>query len=263
MVIATVATRAGKMAADLALSYGASAVSSKALSSFFTGHVGAMQTSDNEMIARTGRVLEAVTVGYGLGYVAPVAVIAAGQLMLGNPLGAAKTVGTAAIGMNPAAATCAAMGAIYFGYNALSEAEREDFLNKLETGLSIGRELIKSILAFAISCLASMLNSELIKKLRGYVVEYATQFGTSIAAITKSLSDNVIVGINNAVVAAGAVSDNIGLKLTTTAAGTRNVAASTATQISDYAADATKMASNAITHVYSLISKSNDPSSKE
>jgi hypothetical protein len=94
-------------------------------------------------------------------------------------------------------------------------------------------------------------------------VEYATQFGTSIAAITKSLSDNVIVGINNAVVAAGAVSDNIGLKLTTTAAGTRNVAASTATQISDYAADATKMASNAITHVYSLISKSNDPSSKE
>lgn len=261
MVVTMVATRVGKMAADLALSYGASAVTNKALSTFFGGHIGTMQRSDNEMIARTGRVLEAVTVGYGIGYIAPVAVIAAGQLILGNPLGAIANVGTAAIGLNPAAASCAAIGAIYFGYNALNEAEKEDFLNKLEVGLSVGREFVKSIIGFAISTLASMLNSELIKQLRSYVVEYATFFGTSIAAITKSLSDSVIVGVNNAVVAATAVSENIGYKLAGAATEAKNITSTKTAQISDYALDASKKASTAISYVYSVISKAERPKS--
>jgi hypothetical protein len=262
MAIGMVVTKAGQMAANLALSYGASAVSDKALTAFFGGHIGTMQRSENEMIARTGRVLEAVTVGYGLGYVMPVAVIAAGQLILGNPLAALSSAGTAAIGLNPVASTCAAIGAIYFGYNALNETEKEEFLQKLESGLNIGRELIKAVIGFAITTLSSLLNSQLVKQLKNYVAEYAAMFGTSIAAITKSLSDNVIVGVNNAVSAASAVSSNIGVKLTSAAMGTKDLTNSTTAQISSYALDATSKASSAISHVYSLLSGDKGPDVK-
>ena len=53
--------------------------------------------------------------------------------------------------------TCAAVGAILYGWNALSEQERNDILDRLSRGLEIGIELIKSIVIFVIIVVIVML----------------------------------------------------------------------------------------------------------
>ena len=211
----------GKMAANLAMSYGAKQVGSKALASFFDTHVGGMRKSENEMIARTSRVLEAALVGYGIGYIAPVAIISAGQLILGNPLAAAKVVGTAVILSNPMAATCAAVGALYYGYNALTEPEREQFLRTLEHGLDVGKELIVSLIGFAERLLTQFLNSETLKRLKDMVGEYASIFGKSVADITGSVSDRVVLAAHKASAAAYETAESVGNTIYETAAETK------------------------------------------
>src|SRR5689334_2220108 len=86
------------------------------ISDFIDRHIEDLKKSDQAAIAKTGRVLEALKTGFAVGYMASVAVIAVGQLILGNPLSAAMTVGKAVLLMNPAAMTCAAIGAICYGW---------------------------------------------------------------------------------------------------------------------------------------------------
>ena len=114
------------------------------INEFLDKHIVEMKDSENPTIARTGRVLEMAKYGFGIGYITPVIVIAVGQLLLGNPLSAAVTVVTAATFTNPIAMTCAAIGAIYYGWGALTEVERSEILEKLSNGLEVGIELIKS-----------------------------------------------------------------------------------------------------------------------
>lgn len=45
-----------------------------------------MKQSANVTISRTGKVLEGAKSGFAIGYVTPLAVIAVGQFILGNPL---------------------------------------------------------------------------------------------------------------------------------------------------------------------------------
>lgn len=95
-----------------------------ALNTYLNDHIQNLKGSDNPTISRTGHVLEMVKFGFGVGWVTGVAVIATGQLILGNSfLATTATLVTAPV--NPIAMTCAAIGAVYFGWNALSEEEKD------------------------------------------------------------------------------------------------------------------------------------------
>lgn len=192
----------GAAALGLAKAYGAQAFGPAALNSFFLGHIQQLQASEVDIVARSGVILDAVTAGYGIGYVAPVAVIAAGQLMLGNTFGAMSAVATAVTFTNPAAATCAAIGALFYGYQALSDAERAKLLETLERGLEVGRELISSLISFVENRLAKLLDSQLMKSLHGYVSEYAAMFGRTVADITRSVGDRAVLMAHRASAAA-------------------------------------------------------------
>lgn len=200
----------GAMAVGLAKAYGAKAFGPAALNMFFADHIAHLKASDIELVQQTGLILDGATSGFGIGYVASTAVISAGQLMLGNTLDAAVTIGTAAAFSNPAAATCAAIGAVYYGYHALSDEQRAAFLEKLENGLDIGRELIKSVIAYVENALTKILNSDLMKSLRSYVSEYASMFGRSLADITRSVSDRVVLVAHQASVAAYDAAASVG-----------------------------------------------------
>jgi hypothetical protein len=154
-------------------------------------HIKDMTGSDNPTISRTGRILEMAKLGFGIGYITPVAIIAVGQLLLGNPLTAISTVATAATFTNPIAMTCAAIGAIYYGWGALSETEREETLEKLSSGLEIGTELIKSMVNFIINKTKELLSSKNIEEITKYIESAAALFGKSLGDVTHKLSDVV------------------------------------------------------------------------
>lgn len=200
----------GAMSVLLAKLYGAKAFGPAALNMFFAEHIAHLKASDIELVQQTGWVLDGATSGFGIGYVASTAVISAGQLMLGNTLEAAVTVGSAAAFTNPTAATCAAIGAIFYGYHALSEEQRSAFFEKLEAGLHIGRELIRSLIAYVQDALTKVLTSDLLKTLRAYVSEYASMFGRSLAEITRSVSDRVVLVAHQASVTASNAAASVG-----------------------------------------------------
>lgn len=154
-------------------------------------HIQDMQASDNVTISRTGKVLEGAKYGFGLGYVAPVTVIAVGQFLLGNTLAAVATIGSAATLTNPIAMTCAAVGAIYFGWNALPDDERADALDKLSKGLEIGIELIKSVIRYVIDGLSNMMTSKHLLEFKEYISVGAKRFGKTLYDVTHDVSDKL------------------------------------------------------------------------
>jgi len=96
------------------------------INDFINSHIEVLKCSENPTIASTGRVLEAAKFGFGLGYLSSVAIMAVGQLILGNNLvfgagSVASMLGSAAVLSNPIAMTCGAVGAIYYGWNALTK----------------------------------------------------------------------------------------------------------------------------------------------
>lgn len=164
-----------------------------AVNEFVDEHIELLKKSDNATIARSGRVLEGAKFGFGLGYIAPMTVMAAGQLLLGNPLTAAWTMASGMLAVtNPVAITCASIGAIYFGWKALNDQERNEILNKLAEGLSLGVELIKSIIGYVLTTMKSLMDSEQIAEIKQFVKTQAAQFGHSLYDITKSASDLVV-----------------------------------------------------------------------
>lgn len=181
------------MVIGLAKAYGQTVFGPATLNMFFASHIAHLKASEIAVVAQTGVVLDGLTAGYGIGYMASTAVIVAGQLMLGNTLDAAMMVGSAATFTNPTAATCAAIGALFYGYHALSEEERARYLGKLQDGLGVGIELIKSLISYVEVSLTKLLNSDTMRSLRQFVTEYAPMFGRSIADITKSVSDRAVL----------------------------------------------------------------------
>lgn len=160
-----------------------------AVNEFIDEHIAAMKTSDNPTIAKTGRVLEMAKYGFGLGYMSSMAIIATGQLLLGNTLSAVGTVATAATLTNPIAMTCAAFGAIYYGWSALSESERNEILDKLRAGLGIGIETIKAIISFVVKTTNEILSPENIAEFKGFIKTYAAKFGKSLSDVTGKMVD--------------------------------------------------------------------------
>jgi uncharacterized protein YaaW (UPF0174 family) len=159
------------------------------LNDFVEKHIDSMKASSDESIAGTGRVLEGAKQGLLLGYAAPVVLIATGQLLLGNPLSAAGTVASAAVLMNPVASTCAAIGAIWFGWKALSKSEQQALLDKLSQGFSLATEVIREAIDLALKLLKSILGSKEIAGLKDFLVASAADFGRTLYAITGQVRD--------------------------------------------------------------------------
>ena len=162
------------------------------INDFIDSHIDKMKASDNSTVSQTGQVIESAKYGFGLGYVSAVVIIATGQFLLGNTLAAAGTVASAVTLTNPIAMTCAAVGAIYYGWNALSEKERNAILDNLTKGLEIGAELIKSIIHFLISKTKELLSSQSLKEFKSYIKAYAGKFGKSLYDVTGKVTDLVV-----------------------------------------------------------------------
>ena len=162
------------------------------INAFFDIHIDRMKASDNSTVSQTGRVIESAKFGFGMGYMSSVVIVAAGQYLLGNTLAAVGTVATAVALTNPIAMTCAAVGAIYYGWSALSEKERDAILNKLTKGLEIGVELIKSIIQFLISKTKELVSAKSIADFKSYIKTYAGRFGKSLYDVTGKMADLVV-----------------------------------------------------------------------
>ena len=186
-MVAVAAFAMTEMAEAIKNAYGVA----KDFNAFVDEHIDVLKASANVMISRVGRVLEGAKYGFGIGYVVPMAIIAAGQLLLGNPLAAGVTVITTATLTNPVAMTCAAVGAIYYGWAALSDDERQVILDKLSHGFEIGVELVKSILAYVIDKSKELLTSENAVEVKMFIAEGAERFGRTLGDVTGSISDKI------------------------------------------------------------------------
>lgn len=163
----------------------------KGLNEFLDEHIESLKNSNNATVSKVGDVLEGAKFGFGLGYLSSVTIMAAGQLLLGNTLAAVGQVATAATIANPIAMTCASVGAIYFGWNALSEEERNSIIKKLEDGLKIGVEMIRAILEYVIKLFKTASDSKIIAELRKYVGESVKLFGRTLSDVTRRISDKI------------------------------------------------------------------------
>lgn len=152
-------------------------------------HIEDLKRSDNPLISSTDRVLEGAKFGFGVGYVTSTALIAVGQYLLGNTFAAVATVASAAMLSNPIAMTCAAVGAIYFGWRALTDKERDQVLEHLSAGLTLGLELIRSVVEFAIRRSRELLDSSQLETAKAFIKAQAEAFGRTLYDVTRQLSD--------------------------------------------------------------------------
>lgn len=169
----------------------AAAETAQDINGFLDRHIADLKQSDNPTIASTGRVLEAAKFGFGFGYMSSVAIIATGQLLLGNGLAAAGTVAAGVTLTNPIAMTCAAVGAIYYGWDALSDKERAAILDRLSAGLEMGVELIKLLVAFVIRMTKEFLSSKQLAEFKEFIKTQSAQFGKTLYDVTHAVGDLV------------------------------------------------------------------------
>lgn len=151
-----------------------------------------MKQSANSTVSRTANIIEGAKYGFGIGYVTPVIVIAVGQLILGNPLSAVVTVAGAAMAVNPIAMTCGAIGAIFYGWQALDEDEKNAILNRLMEAFNVGAELIKAMIGFVLTKTKDLLSPENFSEVKRFITEAASAFGNSLSDVTKAIKDTVI-----------------------------------------------------------------------
>lgn len=164
------------------------------INDFINSHIEVLKKSENPTIASTGRVLEAAKFGFGLGYLSSVAIMAVGQLILGNNLvfgagSVASTLSSAAVLSNPIAMTCGAVGAIYYGWNALTREEQDAILHRISIGLEIGVELIKSLISFVVRKSKELLDSKHLTEFKVFVGAQAQRFGKNLSDVTRLAGD--------------------------------------------------------------------------
>lgn len=163
----------------------------KSINEYLDEHIELMKRSENPSVAKVGAILDGAKYGFGVGYMTSTTIMAAGQLLLGNTLAAVTVATAAATFTNPISMTCAAVGAIYFGWNALSEKEKNEMLNKLREGLEIGIEMIKSIIEYVVKLFKTAGDSRLYADLKRYVSNSAKLFGRTLSDVTRKISDKL------------------------------------------------------------------------
>lgn len=162
------------------------------INDFVDRHIGEMKQNDSATVRATGSVLEGAKYGFGVGYVAPLVLISVGQLILGNTLAAVMTVASGALLINPIAMTCGAMGAIFYGWKALSDEERSSIVNRVAEVFEIGVEFVKAVVGYLLGTLRSLVSSEVVAEYRRFVTETASGFGRSFADISRSMKDRFV-----------------------------------------------------------------------
>lgn len=166
------------------------------INTFIDDHLKKLKEHANETISATGRVLESAKAGFGIGYITPLVLTATGQLLLGNNLAAISTVASGLAFSNPLAMTCAAIGAIYYGWQALTEDEKNAILNRLTQAFEVGAELIKSMISYVITSLSSIFSKENFTELKNFIASAAENFDKTLADITRDLKDKFFEVIN-------------------------------------------------------------------
>lgn len=164
----------------------------KTVNEFVDDQIEKLKTHTDETIRASGRLLEGAKYGFGIGYITPVIIQIAGQLILGNPLAAIKATVAAATFSNPIAITCAAIGAIYFGWKALSNEERDAIIDRITQAFEIGAELVKSIMMYVVTKLGDLVKDERIGEYKKFVTTAAHTFGRNLSDITRDLGDKMI-----------------------------------------------------------------------
>ena len=159
------------------------------INDFIDKHIAELKNHANETINATGRILEGAKAGFGIGYITPLILTATGQLLLGNQLNATAILASGMTLSNPLAMTCGAIGAIYYGWQALSEEEKNAILARLTAAFEVGVELIKSMISFVISSLGSILSKEKLAEFKNFVASAAGNFGKTLADITRDIKD--------------------------------------------------------------------------
>ena len=201
-----------------AVAHGVSAVS--AANEATDQMIGTLKQSENPSINRVGRVLEGVKSGFMIGYVAPSIVGAVGVALTTGSLMSAIATATQTLA-NPIAGVCAAVGAIYFGWSALTQDEKDKIIGEVSGFLNVGAELIKGVVAFSVKSMKEILSSDNIQELKAMVRDAAEVAGRHLSDVTKSALDK-IAEISNSI--------------TTTASGAAAVVTSTAGGVSKTAA---------------------------
>lgn len=163
-----------------------------AFNEFIDRQIDAMKESGKEVVRTCGRVLEGAKFGFGLGYIAPIIILATGQLLLGNPLGAAATVATGATLSNQIAMTSAAIGAIYFGWDALNDDEKQGILDRLSEDLKAGIEFVRAVIRYVIDFMTQAMTSDSIEEIKEIISKAASEFGKTLGDITRAIKDKVV-----------------------------------------------------------------------
>jgi hypothetical protein len=164
----------------------------KAVNEFLDEHIETLKNHSDETIRATGCVLEGAKYGFGIGYATPLIIQIAGQLILGNPLAAAGSAISAVTAINPVAMTCAAIGAVYFGWKALSEQERNAIIDRITNAFEIGAELVKSILMFVVTHLGDLISSERLEEYKNFITIATRNFGRNLSDVTHDLGDKLL-----------------------------------------------------------------------
>lgn len=167
----------------------------KTINDFIDEQIDSMKSSAKEAVQVCGKILEGVKYGFGIGYMTSIVTITVGHLLMGNPLSAGGAMlggvtGVAAF-TNPIAMTCAAIGAIYYGWNALDEHEKEAIIERVVADFKIGVELIKSIINYVITKTKELMSSDALADIKGYVQESAKKFGKTLSDVTRNLKDKM------------------------------------------------------------------------
>ncbi|MBJ6749885.1 AbrB/MazE/SpoVT family DNA-binding domain-containing protein [Geomonas anaerohicana] len=180
----------------------------KYINDYLNEQIEEMKGNDNPTVARTGDILEKAKLGFGVGFIAPTVVIAVGQVILGNPLSAVAAVAT--VPLSPISMTCAAVGAIYYGWNVLSEKEKEEIISRICHGLQVGAEIVKSIISFIINKSKEAWNSENLTEVKKFVSATAAAFGKTLGNVTHKLTDKVLDAIGKTKVVTGKAIEKTG-----------------------------------------------------
>jgi len=150
--------------------------------------IGNMKANENTTINRIGRVLEGTKLGFMMGYLTPSILTAVGVTLTTGDLLTAVGGGIAVLG-NPVAGVSAAIGAVYFGWKALNDSERDAVLKQVSDFLKAGYELIKSVVNFAINLMKDLLSADNLNEIKETLSDAAELVGRHLADITKSLKD--------------------------------------------------------------------------
>ncbi len=164
---------------------------------FILEHIESLKGLDNPLANRCGLVLEAATVGFGVGSELGLVVIGLGQAILGNPLTGAAA-GAAVTTISPVVLTCASIGAIHYGWSAMPERDRDELAQLVGKAFNIGAEFIRSLARFALDTIKSIMSRQNIEDMKKFVTEAAASFGNRFSDITHKVVDRIAEGATTA-----------------------------------------------------------------